>query len=307
MKIVRMFFPLIILTALIGCSQNMSDFEGIKKINDTNLYIKTLGSGEPLIIIHGGPGLSHDYFLPHLGKLSKEYRLIFYDQRGAGKSSKNQSPETINLKTFAEDIEAIRNEFSLGRIHLFSHSWGAKIASEYAIRYPQNVSSLIYCSPVHLANDFENEVNNMQMSAMDSSFLSKRERLMSSLEFKNGNVEAYENLFILSFSLLFKKKEKVDLLSLNLPTDFIKSQELLQGFSVDNRRNLLAELENIPINALILRGKYDLSVYEADSALAEITGANLIELESGHFPFIESYRSFEKAIMSFMEEIQTSN
>ena len=64
-----------------------SPTEGLREINGTKLFVREIGKGEPLIIIHGGPGLNHSYFLPHLDALSKSFKLIYYDQRACGQSA----------------------------------------------------------------------------------------------------------------------------------------------------------------------------------------------------------------------------
>ncbi len=63
------------------------DFTGLKKINGAALFISVRGSGEPLLVLHGGPGLNHSYFLPFLAKLEEKYRVIYYDQRACGRST----------------------------------------------------------------------------------------------------------------------------------------------------------------------------------------------------------------------------
>src|SRR5215831_6241705 len=67
--------------------------EGFVDANGVMIYYKTLGRGEPLVIVHGGPGASHDYFLPYLLPLMRTNQLVFIDERGSGKSSKLQDPE----------------------------------------------------------------------------------------------------------------------------------------------------------------------------------------------------------------------
>ena len=61
--------------------------EGLRLINGTQIFCKSIGTGIPLVILHGGPGLDHSYFLPQMEKLADTYELIFFDQRGCGKSS----------------------------------------------------------------------------------------------------------------------------------------------------------------------------------------------------------------------------
>src|SRR6266850_676176 len=81
------------------------DADGLKKINGTSLYLKIVGRGEPIVIVHGGPGMNHSYFIPHLDKLARKYKIVFYDQRASGKSS-IPSADSISLKFFVDDIEA---------------------------------------------------------------------------------------------------------------------------------------------------------------------------------------------------------
>src|SRR5882672_7428202 len=99
------------------------DFEGRKKINGTSLYFKIIGTGEPIVIVHGGPAMNYSYFIPHLNKLAKTYKVVFYDQRASGKSAVS-SPDSISLKFFADDLEAIRKELGVEKLTLLGHSWG---------------------------------------------------------------------------------------------------------------------------------------------------------------------------------------
>ena len=58
------------------------EFEGLEKINGTEIFCKVIGKGDPLVIVHGGPGLAHDYLYEPFKQLAYNYKLIFYDQRG---------------------------------------------------------------------------------------------------------------------------------------------------------------------------------------------------------------------------------
>ena len=70
----------LILILFAGCKEyNPEIQEGFIISNKSDIYFKTIGKGEPLLIIHGGPVLDHSYFLPHLESLAKDYQLIFYD------------------------------------------------------------------------------------------------------------------------------------------------------------------------------------------------------------------------------------
>jgi proline iminopeptidase len=110
------------------------------------LYTKTVGRGDPLVIVHGGPGASHDYLLPWLLPLARHNRLVFIDERGSGRSEKLEDPKGYTVENMVEDVEAVRQALGLGRINLLGHSYGGVLAQAYALKYEANLSHLVLCS-----------------------------------------------------------------------------------------------------------------------------------------------------------------
>src|SRR5438132_6301405 len=117
--------------------------EGFVDANGLMIYYKTLGKGEPLLMLHGGPGASHDYFLPYLLPLARHNRLIFVDERGSGRSQKLEDPAGYTIENMVEDVEAVRQALGLGKISLLGHSYGGALAQAYALKYQKNLSHLI--------------------------------------------------------------------------------------------------------------------------------------------------------------------
>jgi proline iminopeptidase len=117
--------------------------EGFIDANGVMLYYLTLGQGEPLVIMHGGPGASHDYFLPYLLPLARHNRLIFLDERGSGRSQKVEDRKQYTVENMVEDLEAARKALNLGKINLLGHSYGGALVQAYALKYQQNLSHLI--------------------------------------------------------------------------------------------------------------------------------------------------------------------
>lgn len=120
--------------------------EGFIDANEMLIYYTSLGTGKPLLIVHGGPGASHDYFLPYLLPLARTHRLVFIDERGSGRSEKLENPAGYTVETMVEDVEAVRSALDLGKIDLLGHSYGGVLAQAYALKYQQNLSHLILCS-----------------------------------------------------------------------------------------------------------------------------------------------------------------
>jgi proline iminopeptidase len=120
--------------------------DGYVDANGTLIYYEEFGTGKPLVIVHGGPGASHDYFMPYLVPLARHNRLIFIDERGSGKSEKLEDVSQYTVENMVEDVEAVRKSLGLGKISLLGHSYGGVLAQAYALKYQKNLTHLILCS-----------------------------------------------------------------------------------------------------------------------------------------------------------------
>lgn len=116
-------------------------------VGDVSLYSRDIGRGQAIIVLHGGPDFDHSYLLPDLDRLADAHRLIYYDQRGRGKSADRVKPEDVTLASDVDDLDKVRQHFQLQSPALLGHSWGAVLALEYALRHPTRVSHLILMNP----------------------------------------------------------------------------------------------------------------------------------------------------------------
>ena len=108
------------------------------------LFYRIVGAApDTVIVLHGGPGFTLDYFADDLAPLAERHTLLFYDQRGAGNSSLVSDSSALDAQRFADDVEAIRRHFGMERVALLGHSWGAGVAALYAIRHPERISRLL--------------------------------------------------------------------------------------------------------------------------------------------------------------------
>ena len=139
--------------------------EGYVDANGLLLYYKIIGQGEPLVILHGGPGASHDYFLPYLLPLARSNKLIFLEERGSGHSQKLDDPAGYTVENMVEDVQAMRAALGLGKINLLGHSYGGVLAQAYALKYQRNLNHLLLCSTFHSTSKM-NAVFQKQLAAM---------------------------------------------------------------------------------------------------------------------------------------------
>jgi proline iminopeptidase len=108
-------------------------------IRDVSLFVKVIGEGYPLVLMHGGPGLDHTT-LSALEPLAEQFTLIFYDHRANGRSG--GVTESMTWDNLTRDADAIRHSLGFEQWAVLGHSFGGQVALEYALRYGDRVSHL---------------------------------------------------------------------------------------------------------------------------------------------------------------------
>ena len=131
--------------ARLGSSSVYPEQQGFVDAHGVMIYYMTVGRGAPLMIVHGGPGADHTYFLPYLLPLARHNQLVFIDERGSGQSQKLQNAGLYTVDNMVEDVEAVREALGLGRMSLLGHSYGGVLAQAYALIYQRYLTHLILC------------------------------------------------------------------------------------------------------------------------------------------------------------------
>jgi pimeloyl-ACP methyl ester carboxylesterase len=114
-------------------------------IGDTSLHVVERGSGHPLLLLHGGPGLDHHEFADYLDPLADGHRLILVDQRAQGRSAP-ADPATWTLRQMAADVVALARALGLSRYAVLGHSFGAFVALQWAVDFPEERGAAIISS-----------------------------------------------------------------------------------------------------------------------------------------------------------------
>jgi proline iminopeptidase len=133
-----------------NCVAQQSPVEGFITTSDgVRLFYKTVGSGaETLVAVHGGPGNSLTSILPDLEPLARNRRVIYYDQRGNGRSDlMGDDDEKLSITKHIQDLEAVRTHFKLDKMTLLGNSWGGLLIGYYAAAHPDRVERLIFHAP----------------------------------------------------------------------------------------------------------------------------------------------------------------
>jgi proline iminopeptidase len=291
--------------------------EGFVDANGLLIYYKAFGTGQPLVILHGGPGASHDYLLPYLLPLARTNRLIFIDERGSGRSEKLEDPSSYTVENMADDVEAVRLALGLGKISLLGHSCGGVLAEAYALKYQRNLTHLILASTFHSTRQL-NAVFSRMMAAMTPELRNRIERLERAGLFGHGrNYEKnrYPAEYMVAawgegyFPYLYQRRPDPNYDPIGngvMSWDLYRTMWGSHGeFVVDGNMTSVEyadRLGTIAVPTLITVGDHD----EVDPSISRdmqrlIPGSQLVVLpQSGHMTFVDQPAMFLRAVDQFV-------
>jgi len=175
-------------TAPLQSQQRTTPRESHIPVGNAELYSREVGQGPAIIVLHGGPDFDHSYLVPDLDRLSDSFHLIYYDQRGRGRSADRVQPEDVTLASDIADIEKVRQYFHLDSVVLLGHSWGTVLALEYALRYPQRVSGMILMNPAPASTEDYKQLRKEWLEKRPDD-MERRKTISSSAAYKEGDPE----------------------------------------------------------------------------------------------------------------------
>jgi proline iminopeptidase len=264
------------------------------------IYHYVIGSGGsvPLVVVNGGPGFAHDYL--HCSSawsdLAKTRRVVFYDQRGTGRS-RTQKDAAMDLASQIEDLETVRAHVGVERMDLLGHSWGGYLVMAYAARHPERVSRLVVVdSAAPKLSDTKILFDDVFPELME---LRRRTNFAQAIGDRNAVAEDIQ----LYLSMLFYSTERRDQFLANAGR---------YHFAIDVNRSRKGDLMNYDLTpelgkfrmpALVVTGRYDMNVAPlvAWKIHRAIASARLVVFErSGHLPFFEEPEAFVKTVEEFL-------
>jgi len=154
--------------------------------DSARLYYRIIGhAADTIIAIHGGPGMDHESIFGDFKVLAEHHTVIFYDQRGGGKSTLPADTMTLVAKRQVQDLDELRKHFGLARVTLMAHSYGPLLAASYAIAHPDNVKRMVFFGPVSpRRGDFWQRYAknlNARLDSTQRAQMMKASRMMTSL------------------------------------------------------------------------------------------------------------------------------
>ena len=284
--------------------------EGYIPVQGAELYYREVGHGQPVIVLHGGPDFDHSYFFPDLDSLSDALRLIYYDQRGRGKSAGSVKPEDVSIESEVEDLERLTEYFGLESAVFLGHSWGGLLAMEYAIRHPDRVSHLILMNtaPASHGDFMLFRQDRRERSAADVEELMARR---SGAGYQEGDPDTVAEYYRIHFRATVRQPEHLDRVIASLRGSFTKEgilrareieDRLMEETWLSSEYDLLPKLKRLNIPTLVMHGDHDFIPVECATHIAEaIPGARFVVLsDCGHFSFLECPAEVAKEIGGFL-------
>jgi proline iminopeptidase len=281
---------------------------GFTQTTPVPLYWVAYGrEGAPrLLVLHGGPGAHHDYLLPQMLALAEKYELIFYDQRGGGRS-KTEDRSPITWETHVADLALVVRELVGERLSIVGYSWGGLLAVLYTVQafeqpdMQPTPTRLVLIDPAPVTRRFRAQFeSNFTERQAGASIQQLREELAAS-GLRERDPDAHrQRAFELSVAGYFADPRRARDLTPFRVMGRVQQQvwESLGDF------DLLQRVEQVEIPVLILHGRQDPIPLEASEALARaLPDARLVVLEhSGHVPYVETPDALFSAIERFLGE-----
>ncbi|MGH7655549.1 MAG: alpha/beta fold hydrolase [Gemmatimonadaceae bacterium] len=276
---------------------------GFTRSTGAPLYWCSYGpSGAPrLLVLHGGPGADHAYLLPQMLALAADFELIFYDQRGGGRS-KEVVPTVITWETQVDDLAHVIAELGIDPLSLVGYSWGgllallyARGAADHARPMPARLV-LIDPAPVSKAyrSRFEAEFARRQQGPAIQSM--RAELAASGL--KERDPEAYrQRAFEVSVAGYFADPNRAADLTPFRVTGRVQQSiwESLGDFDLE------ADLRSMHCPALVVHGRQDPIPFESSESIAKSLGAEFVPLDDcGHVPYVEQPVKLFSALKDFL-------
>ncbi|WP_068179138.1 proline iminopeptidase-family hydrolase [Mycobacterium sp. UM_CSW] len=284
--------------------------EGTIAVPGGNVWFKRVGggTGHPLLVVHGGPGLPHQY-LSSLQRLADEREVIFWDQLGCGNSDCPSDPGLWTMERSVAEMDAVVRGLGLSHFHIFGNSWGGMLAQQFALDVPSGASSLTISNSIASIPEFSNMVARLK-SELDPATQSAIDRheaagTTHAAEYQAA-IRTWNETYLCrvrpwprDLEDAFRTMGTQIFETMFGPSDF-HIVGTIRSWDVFDR------LPEISLPTLVVAGRYDECVPEhAWEIHRRITGSRFELFESSaHMPFIEEPEKFDRVMREFLRSIE---
>jgi proline iminopeptidase len=267
------------------------------QVNGIEIYERRVGAGPPVVVLHGGPGAHHDYLLPGFDALASGRELIYYDQRGGGRSPVERSVP-VGWREHVADLEALRRHWGLERLTLAGYSWGGLLGMLYAVQCPARVERLALISPAPAWRAARDEYERrFSARTMTPGLQAARAALRASGLRERDPAAHAARLFELAVAGYFHDPSRATGLTPFRITERTRAEvwQSLGDF------DLRPALRRLALPALVLHGDDDPIPWQTARETADCLGAGFhLVKDCGHVPYVEAFEEFVQVLDGFL-------
>ena len=270
-----------------------------------NIYYQTFGSGTPVLIINGGPGLDSAGFEAVAKTIAAQgYQTILFDQRGTGLSKLNSiNADTIQLALMVQDIEQLRQQLHIEQWVILGHSFGGMLGAAYAAKYPQHIRKLIFSSSGGLDLQFRDQIAERLLNNLS---LQEQIRMqMYQLRQRSGDdsESTRDTLAQLRARAYVVDKSKAPLIAARLKVVNMTINQLVFADLEKNHFDLKAQFKQFKAPVLVLQGENDIiSTETAQTIAGSFSKAELVLLpQCAHYGWLDQPDLYYSAVFRFLK------
>ena len=276
---------------------------GYVQVNDKNIFYERVGYGEEnIIVVHGGPGLPHNYLLPALQNLGQHATLWFYDARGHGLSEQNRPNDPYSMEQLVDDLEGFASAMGFMNYSVLGHSFGGMVALHFAARRPEGLQRLIL-SDTAPSRKYGDDLRETLKRVMPSGLFEKYEAAANDESITPD--ERLRRAMRIVYPFYWY----------NPPADYYLDQDI-NTLNLNARANaeiwsaepesfdITDQLGDISVPTLVMVGRHDIvtPVDQARIIKDKVPNSYLVVFEhSGHYPFYEENSLWVDWIRTFMQ------
>jgi proline-specific peptidase len=291
---------------------SLPEQEGYVPIDGYRVWYWSVGGGSaqeriPLLILHGGPGVPHDYLENLAALATEERRVIFYDQLGCGRSDQPDDLSLWRVERFVEELAGVRRSLGLERVHILGQSWGGMLAIEYALTRPQGLVSLILSNTTPSIPLWVAEANRLraQLPPDVEAILRRHEAAgtTASQEYQEA-MQVFYDRHVLRVPMPDYVRRAFDQIGtvyhyMNGPSEF----HVIGPLKDWDRTAWLGEIQ---VPTLIIAGEYDEATPLINDVLQRgIPGSERLELAGcSHLSHVEDPERYMQSVRAFLERVE---
>jgi proline-specific peptidase len=286
----------------------MTQREGTIAVPGGNVWFKRVGGGAgwPLLAVHGGPGLPHDY-ISSLQRLADEREVIFWDQLGCGKSECPSDVKLWTMERSVAEMDAVVRALGLNRFHIFGHSWGGMLAQQYVLDTAPGAASLTISNSTASIPQFSDTVARLK-SGLDRATQSAIDRHEAAGTTHSAEYQAAIRIWNETYlcRLLPWPAELTEAFQ-GMGIEIFETMFGPSAFHiVGTIRNwdVFERLAEIALPTIVIAGRFDGGAPEHMREMHQRIEGSRFELfeASSHMPFIEEPDRFDQVMRGFLRQ-----